>query len=113
AAIAAAGGSSGLPLIPLVAVLAFVAGSAYATTLVSAQTALFENMAADVRGRVFGVLASIVSAASLIPILIAGPLADATSGAAVIGFTASCVIGVATWSATLFGPRQAAVPSTG
>ena len=59
--------------IPLVAVLAFVAGSAYATTTVSAQTALFENMPAGVRGRVFGVLASIVSAASLVPILVAGP----------------------------------------
>ena len=62
-------------------------------TIVTAQTALFENMAPAVRGRVFGVLASIVSAASLIPILVAGPLADASSGAAVIGFTAACVIG--------------------
>ena len=104
AAIAAAGGSSGLPLIPLVAVLAFVAGSAYATTLVSAQTALFENMAADVRGRVFGVLASIVSAASLIPILIAGPLADATSAPWVVAITAACVLAITAWSALLFGP---------
>ena len=70
-------------------------------------------MAAGVRGRVFGVLASIVSAASLIPILVAGPLADATSGEAVIGFTAVCVIGVAAWSATLFGPRRAAASSKG
>ena len=74
AAVAATGGSRDLPLIPLVAVLAFVAGGAYATTTVSAQTALFENMAPGVRGRVFGVLASIVSVASLLPILVAGPL---------------------------------------
>jgi DHA3 family macrolide efflux protein-like MFS transporter len=98
--------AAGLSIIPLVVVLAFSAGAAYAATIVTAQTALFENMAATVRGRVFGVLASIVSAASLIPILVAGPLADATSGAAVIGFTAVCVIGVAAWSATLFGPRK-------
>ena len=88
-------------------VLAFCAGAAYAATVVTAQTALFENMAPEVRGRVFGVLASIVSAASLIPILVAGPLADNTSGEAVIGFTAACVIGVAAWSATLFGPHRA------
>ena len=72
----------------------------------SAQTALFENMPAAVRGRVFGVLASIVSAASLIPILVAGPLADATTGPAVIAFTALCVIGVSVWSAVGFGPRR-------
>jgi MFS family permease len=98
--------ADGVSIIPLVVVLAFCAGAAYAATIVSAQTALFENMPEAVRGRVFGVLASIVSAASLIPILIAGPLADATSGPAVIGFSAVCVIGVSVWSAALFGPRR-------
>jgi MFS family permease len=97
----------GIPVIPLVAILAFVAGSAYAITTVSAQTALFENMAPAVRGRVFGVLASIVSAASLVPILVAGPLADVTSAAAVIGIAAVGVLSVAGWSASLFGPRRA------
>ncbi len=104
--------ADGLSLIPLVVVLAFSAGAAYAATIVSAQTALFEHMPEAARGRIFGVLASIVSAASLIPILVAGPLADATSGPAVIGFTAACVIGVAVWSAALFGPRRkASVPA--
>ena len=74
----------------------------------SAQTALFENMPAGVRGRVFGVLASIVSAASLVPILVAGPLADAISGATVIAIAAIGVLLVAGWSATLFGPRDSA-----
>ena len=106
---AAASSATGLSVIPLVVVLAFCAGAAYAGTIVSAQTALFENMPPTVRGRVFGVLASIVSAASLIPILIAGPLADKTSGPAVIAFTALGVIVVAVWSATLFGPRRVAV----
>jgi MFS family permease len=94
-----------IPVIPIAVALAFLAGSAYAATTVSAQTALFESMPAGVRGRVFGVLASIVSAASLLPILIAGPLADATSGPLVIGITAAAVIGVALWSAFAFGPR--------
>ena len=97
--------AAALPVIPLVVVLAFCAGAAYAATTVSAQTALFEHMPTAVRGRVFGVLASIVSAASLAPILIAGPLADAISGPAVIAFAAVSVIVVAVWSATLFGPR--------
>lgn len=94
---------SGLSVIPLVVVLAFLAGAGYAATSVSAQTALFEHMPPEVRGRVFGVLASIVSAASLAPILIAGPLADAVSGPTVIAVAAFGVVAVATWSALLFG----------
>jgi MFS transporter, DHA3 family, macrolide efflux protein len=108
ASVSAIAAAAGLPVIPLVAVLGFVAGAAYATTIVSAQTALFENMPAGVRGRVFGVLASIVSAASLIPILIAGPLADATSASTVIAIAATGALIVAGWSATLFGPRGGA-----
>jgi DHA3 family macrolide efflux protein-like MFS transporter len=99
------GQAAAVPVIPLVVLLAFLAGAAYATTTVSAQTALFENMPAAVRGRVFGVLASIVSAASLVPILVAGPLADAISGPIVIAIAAVGVVGVAIWSATRFGPR--------
>ena len=98
--------AAGLPVIPIVAVLAFFAGAAYATTTVSAQTALFENMPAAVRGRVFGVLASIVSAASLLPILVAGPLADRASATLVIAISAVGVLILAGWSATLFGPRS-------
>jgi DHA3 family macrolide efflux protein-like MFS transporter len=99
------GRAAGLAVIPLVVVLAFCAGAAYAATTVSAQTALFENMPAAVRGRVFGVLASIVSAASLVPILIAGPLADAITGPLVITIAAIGVLVAAIWSATMFGPR--------
>ena len=108
ASVASIAAAAALPAVPLAAILAFVAGAAYATTIVSAQTALFENMPADVRGRVFGVLASIVSAASLVPILVAGPLADATSGPTVIAIAAIGVLIVAGTSATLFGPRGSA-----
>jgi MFS family permease len=100
------GTTSGLPVIPIVVVLAFVAGSAYAATTVSAQTALFENMPAGARGRIFGVLASIVSAASLLPILVAGPLADAISGPVVIAITGVAILVVATWSAIFFEPHR-------
>jgi DHA3 family macrolide efflux protein-like MFS transporter len=105
AAVAPIAAASGLPVVPLVAVLAFVAGAAYATTIVSSQTALFENMPPGVRGRVFGVLASVVSAASLVPILVAGPLADVTAASTVIAIAGAAVLIVAGWSATLFGPR--------
>jgi MFS family permease len=101
------GSAAGLPVIPLVVVLAFVAGAAYAATSVSAQTALFENMPAAARGRIFGVLASIVSAASLLPILVAGPLADAISGPAVIAIAGIGVLIVTGWSALASGrPSQ-------
>jgi MFS family permease len=100
------GSASGLPLVPFVAVLAFGAGGAYAATTVAAQTALFENMPAGARGRIFGVLASIVSLASLLPILVAGPLADRTSGPVVIALASGGVLLVTAWSATLFGPRR-------
>ncbi|HLQ49502.1 MAG TPA: hypothetical protein VK233_11055, partial [Candidatus Dormibacteraeota bacterium] len=86
--------------------LAFCAGSAYAATTVSAQTALFENMPPGARGRIFGVLASIVSAASLLPILIAGPLADKISGPVVMAITAIAVVLAAVFSASMFGPRR-------
>ena len=101
-----------IPAVPMAVVLAFLAGSVYAATTVSAQTALFENMPAGVRGRVFGVLASIVSATSLLPILVAGPLADATSGPFVIALTALAVVAVGGWSATFFGPLRRRAPAT-
>ena len=98
------GEAAGISVIPGVVVLAFCAGAAYSATTVSAQTALFENMPPAARGRIFGVLASIVSAASLVPILIAGPLADAISGPIVIAIAAAAVVVLAVGSATLFGP---------
>ncbi len=73
---------------------------------VSAQTALLESMPSQVRGRVFGVLASIVSAASLAPTLIAGPLADRVSASLVIGIVGVAVFFVGLWSAWRFGPTK-------
>jgi MFS family permease len=110
AGVAPISGRLGAAAIPAVVVLAFCAGAAYAVTTVSAQTALFENMPAGVRGRVFGVLASIVSATSLLPIVIAGPLADATSGPTVIAISAAAVVVIGAASAARFGSGRT-VPS--
>ncbi|HEV7810120.1 MAG TPA: MFS transporter [Candidatus Limnocylindrales bacterium] len=105
AAIAADGQRAGIPVIPTAIVLALGIGIAYAVTTVSAQTGLFEHMPAGARGRIFGVLASIVSAASLLPILVAGPLADRIGAPAVLVITACGGLAAAGWSALFFGPR--------
>jgi MFS family permease len=90
----------GIPVgaLPVVIVTAIVAGAAYAITSVTAQTNLTESTPADVRGRVFGVLASIVSAASLVPSLVAGPLADRLSTGAAMAIAGLILVVIAMWS---------------
>lgn len=63
-------------LLAIVVVVAIAAGIAYALVAVPAQTQLQEELPADVRGRVFGVLNMLISVASFVPIILAGPLAD-------------------------------------
>ena len=87
-----------LGALPIVIGVAVAAGAAYAVTSVSAQTTLIESTPADVRGRVFGVLASIVSAASLIPSMVAGPLADRLSTQAAIVLAGVALLAVGIWS---------------
>jgi MFS family permease len=84
--------------LPVVVVVAMIAGAAYAVTSVTAQTNLVESTPADVRGRVFGVLASIVSAASLVPSLVAGPLADRVSTGAAIAVAGIALLVIGIWS---------------
>ncbi len=98
-------GQLGAAVIVVVA-LAFFAGAAYAVTSVSAQTALFENLPPDVRGRVFGVLASIVSAASLAPTIVAGPLADRISAPAVAAIIGGLAVLAGLASARFLGPNR-------
>jgi DHA3 family macrolide efflux protein-like MFS transporter len=93
----------GVSVLPFVIAVAVGAGAAYAVVSVSAQTALIESMPSQLRGRIFGVLASIVSAASLVPTLVAGPVADRVSASVVIGIVGMGVMGVGLWSARRFG----------
>jgi MFS family permease len=99
-------GGFGVSVLPIVVAVAVGAGAAYAVVSVSAQTALLESIPSQVRGRVFGVLASIVSAASLVPTLVAGPLADRVSASLVIGIVGIAVLCVGLGSALFFGPRE-------
>jgi MFS family permease len=91
-------GGIGFGALPVVVVVALIAGAAYAVTSVTAQTNLVESTPAGVRGRVFGVLASIVSAASLVPSLVAGPLADRVSTSAAIAVAGIVLLLVGIWS---------------
>ncbi len=63
-------------LLSVVVVVAFAAGVAYAFVAVPAQTQLQEELPANIRGRVFGVLNMLISVASFLPIVIVGPIAD-------------------------------------
>ncbi len=71
--------------------VAFTAGISYAFVAVPAQTALQEELPEDVRGRVFGVLNTLVSLASFVPIIIAGPISDVIGPTAVIIMCAGVV----------------------
>jgi MFS family permease len=99
--------AAGISVVPVLVGIALLAGAAYSVTSVSAQTALLESMPADVRGRIFGVLASIVSMASLVPILVAGPLADRISAPVVLIVVGVAVVLIAIWSARGSGPVRA------
>ena len=63
-------------LLAIVVVIAFVAGIAYGAVAIPAQTQLQEDLPEEVRGRVFGVLFTLVSVSSFLPIIIVGPISD-------------------------------------
>jgi MFS family permease len=63
-------------LVAVVVAIAFLAGVCYGIVAISAQVQLQEDIPADVRGRVFGVLNMLISVASIAPIIVVGPIAD-------------------------------------
>jgi hypothetical protein len=65
-----------LSLIALVVVIAITAGVEYAFVAIPAQTALQEDLPVDVRGRIFGILNTLLSVASFLPVLILPGAAD-------------------------------------
>ncbi len=96
-------------LLNVVVLVAFTAGVSYAFVAVPAQTALQEELPPDVRGRVFGVLNTLVSLASFVPIIVVGPIADGIGVTAVI--MASAIVVALTAIASFF--MAPAVPSSG
>jgi MFS family permease len=71
-------------LVSVVVAIAFLAGVCYGIVAISAQVQLQEDIPADVRGRVFGVLNMLISVASILPIIIVGPISDVVGTTAVI-----------------------------
>ncbi len=85
-------GSGALSLLTVVMAVAFTAGIAYSFVAVPAQTQLQEELPTEVRGRVFGVLNTLVSLASFLPIVIVSAVADAIGTPAVIVISAIIVL---------------------
>lgn len=73
----------------MISIIAFVFGISYAFITVPAMTLLQEELRDDIRGRVFGVLNTLVSVFSLLPLVAVGPIADLWGVAPVfVGFAA-------------------------
>ena len=80
--------------IGITVVTAFVFGIAYSFITVPAMTLLQEELPEDIRGRVFGVLNTLVSIFSFLPLIIVGPIADIWGIAPVFVMAALVVFGL-------------------
>jgi MFS family permease len=95
-----------ISLIALVVVIAVTAGVEYAFVAIPAQTSLQEDLPQEVRGRIFGILNTLLSVASFLPVLVAPAAADLLNllfpGAgipvvmAILGFI-TLGLGIASW----------------
>ena len=100
--------SAFVSVLTVVVVIAFVAGMGYAATAIPAQTELQAEIPQAVRGRVFGILNMLVSVASLLPIIVVGPISDVVGtmpvvlGAAIV----ITIVGIA----SVVGRKDAAEP---
>jgi MFS family permease len=65
-----------ISLIAVVVVIAVTAGIEYAFVAIPSQTALQEELPVGVRGRIFGILNTLLSVASFLPVLVAPVAAD-------------------------------------
>jgi MFS family permease len=100
-----------ISLLSVVIGIAFLAGIAYAVVAIPSQTQLQEDLPVDVRGRVFGVLNMLVSVASLLPIVVVGPISDLIGTTPVIFLIALLVGGSGVASVASRGPLRPAESS--
>ncbi len=94
-------------LLAIVVVIAFFAGIAYGLVAIPSQTQLQEDLPADVRGRVFGVLNMLVSVASFLPIIVVGPISDVVGTTTVILVVALAILASGVASVLKRGPLLA------
>jgi MFS family permease len=100
-------GSGAVSLLTVVMAVAFSAGVAYSFVVVPAQTQLQEELPSEVRGRVFGVLNTLVSLASFVPIVLVSAVADKVGTPAVIILSAIIVLVLGTASVLFAHPLGA------
>ena len=82
--------------VAVVSLTAFVFGIAYAFITVPSMTRLQSELHDDIRGRIFGVLNTLVSVFSFLPLLLVGPVADIYGVAPV--FFGAAVVCVLAWA---------------
>ncbi|MHB8957998.1 MAG: MFS transporter [Candidatus Limnocylindrales bacterium] len=104
----------------IVEAIALVAGVAYALVAIPSQTQLQEDIPAETRGRVFGILNMLVSAASFLPLLVAALLLDVVGTTNTVLLVAALLVGTGVTSIVRRGPlnpdeerAHAIGPSTG
>jgi MFS family permease len=94
----------------IVVAVAFLSGAAYAAVAISSQTQLQEDLPPDVRGRVYGVLFTLISVASFVPIIVVGPLADRLGTTVVLLGVAAILAGTGiasvVWRRRVGGPED-------
>ena len=91
-------------LVSVVVAIAFLAGVCYGIVAISAQVQLQEDIPAEGRGRVFGVLNMLISVASILPIIVVGQIADIVGTTAVIIAVAAFVLISGAFSIVVRGP---------
>jgi hypothetical protein len=111
-----------ISLIALVVLIALTAGVEYAFVAIPSQTALQEELPVGVRGRIFGILNTLLSVASFLPVLLAPVAADLLNivfrGAGipvVMGFLGlvTLVAGFASWRHNTAAGLHAEPPAAG
>jgi MFS family permease len=92
-------------VLAVVVAIAFIAGIAYAAIAIPAQTELQETIPEDVRGRVFGILNTLVSIGSFLPIIMVGLVSEAVGPAPVL-LGAAGLVGLSGVGSILLRGRQ-------
>lgn len=90
------GGQAHPTFIAVVGLTAFVFGIAYAFITVPSMTRLQSELHDNIRGRIFGVLNTLVSVFSFLPLIVVGPIADIYGVAPV--FSGAAVVCVLAWA---------------
>jgi MFS family permease len=93
-------------LLAIVVLIGYLAGIAFAFVAVPSQTQLQEDIPAEGRGRVFGILNMLVSVAAFLPIIVVGPVSDMIGTTVVMLLVGCGVVVVGVTSIVRRGPLR-------